>query len=303
MAESDTVPIKTHLQSYPNSTSLLDPPSAGKAGGLSDARNAAEIPQACEQIVEVVFDLRYKWSGTTYEISIAESDTVGDLKALIFSQTTIPVERQKILGLVKGKLPEDEVVLSQLQLSGLSGKIFAVLGTPIGKEAKAVSAVGPSESLDEQDVDPGKALKLDDPALRKRNARKLQEAVSKLQINIMNEPRPGKKLLVLDLDYTILDSTSVRAVTHTLLKLPFVAHAWKSNSFHAFDYMRPGMHEFLASVYPHYDIVIWSQTSWMWLESKLLELGMVGEEQTSYRISFGTAMRSMDAKLFQLISP
>ena len=70
MAESDTVPIKTHLQSYPNSTSLLDPPSAGKAGGLSDARNAAEIPQACEQIVEVVFDLRYKWSGTTVRLDL-----------------------------------------------------------------------------------------------------------------------------------------------------------------------------------------------------------------------------------------
>lgn len=32
------------------------------------------------------------------------------------------------------------------------------------------------------------------------------------------------------------------------------------------------------SVYPFYDIVIWSQTSWMWLESKLVELGVLGGE-------------------------
>lgn len=38
----------------------------------------------------------------------------------------------------------------------------------------------------------------------KRNARKLLEATNKLSINVMNEPRQGKKLLVLDLDYTIL---------------------------------------------------------------------------------------------------
>lgn len=29
-----------------------------------------------------------------------------------------------------------------------------------------------------------------------------------------------------------------------------------------------------------------SQTSWMWLESKLIELGMVGDESKKYKISF-----------------
>ena len=37
-------------------------------------------------------------------------------------------------------------------------------------------------------------------------------------------------------------------------------------------------------VYPHYDIVIWSQTHWRWLETKLVELGMIGGTR-NYRVS------------------
>lgn len=60
---------------------------------------------------------------------MAETDTVGDLKALVFSQTTIPVERQKILNLCKGKLPEDDTVLAHLNLQDRPKKEFNVLGT------------------------------------------------------------------------------------------------------------------------------------------------------------------------------
>lgn len=37
------------------------------------------------------------------------------------------------------------------------------------------------------------------------HSRKLQEAIGSLTLDIMVAPRPGKKLLVLDLDYCILD--------------------------------------------------------------------------------------------------
>ena len=174
--------------------------------------------------------------------SVAETDTVGDLKALIFSQTTVPPERQKIIGLAKGKLSDDDVTIAQLQLHEKAGKEFTVigesptcdcsaenlvtmagLGTPLGKEFTMKLLVGPSERADEpvssicprcllpsiltlytQHADERSALKMDDPALKRRNARKLLDAANKLNINIMNAPREGKKLLVLDLDYTIL---------------------------------------------------------------------------------------------------
>ena len=61
---------------------------------------------------------------------------------------------------------------------------------------------------------------------------------------------------------------------------------WKEQNFHVIDFMRPFLHQFLRTVAPYYDIVIWSQTSWRWLESKLLELGLVGEAN-EYPIVFG----------------
>lgn len=74
----------------------------------------------------------YTWSGKTFKLDIAESDrSVGfyhcskgsrqshaydfsrvfDLKTALQEQTNVPPERQKILGLVKGKLPDDEVTM------------------------------------------------------------------------------------------------------------------------------------------------------------------------------------------------
>ncbi len=38
-----------------------------------------------------------------------------------------------------------------------------------------------------------------------RNIRKIQEATQNLQVNIIHPLRPGKKLLVLDIDYSVLN--------------------------------------------------------------------------------------------------
>ena len=44
------------------------------------------------------------------------------------------------------------------------------------------------------------------------------------------------------------------------------------------------MDYFLSELYPYYDIAIWSQTSWRWLELKVTELGMMTSE--TYKICF-----------------
>lgn len=90
--------------------------------------------------------------------------------------------------------------------------------------------------------------------------------LNKKKINIINPPRPGKKLLVLDIDYTIYDMKQ---------KLPEHQFMWSR---------RPGTEEMLKTLYPHYDICFWSQTKWIWIEAKLTELGIL--QNPNYQVGF-----------------
>jgi ubiquitin-like domain-containing CTD phosphatase 1 len=75
--------------------------------------------------VEKWISLSFTWSGISFTLEIAHSDRLDglqrdvgrnaygsqrifDLKAALFSMTDVPPERQKILGLVKGKLPPED---------------------------------------------------------------------------------------------------------------------------------------------------------------------------------------------------
>lgn len=80
----------------------------------------------------------------------------------------------------------------------------------------------------------------------------------------MNPSRDGKKLLVLDIDYTLFDHRSAAESGHEL--------------------MRPFLHEFLTAAYEHYDIVIWSATSMKWIIEKMKLLGVQNHE--NYKIAF-----------------
>lgn len=98
--------------------------------------------------------LTFTWAGKTFTLDIAESDRVFDLKAALQSLTDVPPERQKILGLVKGKLPPEQervyvhyfihVIYWHLQkicfhsadLKLVAGKKFTLIGTPQGNEIK-----------------------------------------------------------------------------------------------------------------------------------------------------------------------
>lgn len=66
-------------------------------------------------------------------------------------------------------------------------------------------------------------------------------------------------LLVLDLDGCILDTGS-----------------WKHEELATELFARPHLHEMLSLVSPYYDVIIWSQTAWIYLERKIIELEMIG---------------------------
>jgi len=228
---------------------------------------ATTLDSEDEAVPEMKLHLAFKWSGREYTVDLLGSDRVYDLKTSLMSLTKVPPERQKILGLVKGKLPPDQERIADLRIAG---KSFTLIGTPEGDEIKDPSKLEfLPDVVNDLDVDFA-----DNPAAAavykndQRNIRKVKEATDKLQINIIHPLREGKRLLVLDIDYTILDTKPLT-----------------SGSLPPAECARPGLHEFLETIYPYYDICIWSQTSWVWLEAKLVELGMVGSTR-NYQISF-----------------
>ncbi len=89
----------------------------------------------------------------------------------------------------------------------------------------------------------------------------LLSAIKELPIPLISPPRPGKKLLVLDLDYTLWDGNA--QVEQLSQKL------------------RPGLHDFLVKVGEYYDIIIWSNNPIKFLTMKLQAIGLLN---TQYKI-------------------
>jgi ubiquitin-like domain-containing CTD phosphatase 1 len=94
---------------------------------------------------------------------------------------------------------------------------------------------------------------------------KLQKLASKTEFLFINQPRRNTKLLVLDLDHTLMDFSC---------RFDYMAEQLK----------RPYLDTFLAQAYLYYDIAVWSQTNFKWLELKLTELGMLN--RSDYKICF-----------------
>ena len=82
-------------------------------------------------------------------------------------------------------------------------KKFTLVGTPVGAEFKEVSEDLLPDVVNDLDLQlDASSAEAKSMAQDKRNLRKIQEAVKNLNISIMYPLRPGKKLLVLDLDYS-----------------------------------------------------------------------------------------------------
>lgn len=203
-----------------------------------------------------------KWSAKEYEIELPNSTgTVLCLKKSIETQTGVKIERQKLLNLkFKGKSPEDSIKLSVLGLK--PGFKIMMMGSL--EEDISIATTAPENQDDViNDLD----LTEEEIALENREEylNKIAKRVSTYELNMLNEPRPGKKLLVLDVDYTFFDHRSVAENGNEL--------------------MRPYLHEFLTSAYEDYDIMIWSATSMKWIEEKMKLLGVSNNPENKYKIT------------------
>ncbi|POY71456.1 hypothetical protein BMF94_5769 [Rhodotorula taiwanensis] len=255
------LPVAAHgsLERRPFASTSSSAPSTGDDNDTTEPLKAAHLDASLP--TELVYSLVLNWRGSKQQVTVVESDTIGDLKAVLFSLTNVPPERQKIVGLAKGKLPGDHEEVVKLGLgpgAPSKAKEFMMIGTPEGEEARVA---GPSEK-DDGDIDyaaDATKMKAFMAVQSVRNRRKLKEHAEKLEMNIIRPPRPDKMLLVLDLDGCILDTGS-----------------WKLPELATELFARPYLHDMLAAISPFYDVIIWSQTAWVWLERKIIELEMIG---------------------------
>ncbi|KAK7111106.1 ubiquitin-like domain-containing CTD phosphatase 1 [Littorina saxatilis] len=208
-----------------------------------------------------VGDLIVKFSKKEYKIcGLSGTDTISDLKNAIHNQTGVLPEHQKLAGFkVKVGQYNDSSQLSSMMLKP-NMKL-----TLIGTRADVIAEVRePPPDLPEVIND----FDIEDEVIALENREeylaKVQRRIKDYKVTLLNPFRENKKLLVLDIDYTLFDHRSTAETPNEL--------------------MRPYLHEFLKAAYEDYDIGIWSATSMRWIEAKLKILGVTNNPE--YKICF-----------------
>ncbi|KAJ2872665.1 hypothetical protein FB639_004315, partial [Coemansia asiatica] len=211
---------------------------------------------ADDEMVRESLSLEITWKGSKkYQLRIPKYATVLSVKVLIEELTEIDSDSQKLLGLVKGKLPKDSDTLvdlgvadgTKIRLVGtrMADRLKALHGHPLRESAENNDVTGISPDIDypwETDAAGSKRMMERSQVISTDWKPALDKIVQTADIRLMNPPRQGKKLVVLDLDYTLFDCKNI--------------------SGNVADMARPGLHEFLSAIYPQYDLIIWSQTKW-----------------------------------------
>jgi ubiquitin-like domain-containing CTD phosphatase 1 len=265
--------------------------------------------------VPLSITLLAKWGKEKMEIIDLSPDmSIAQIKDLICEQTKILPKRQKLIGLVtksKKKLTDD-CILSELKSKAKAtinkdGKLevklsFILMGTP-----EENIFIDPADHDNLPDVVDDFELEFNAGSEKwiehVAKGEKLKQFTESTIVHVMNAPRTGKPLMVLDLDHTLLDfsrksieqaSNAERAAAgDTDMNNNSASSAGTIRTTQeTIDQMkRPFMDDFLARAYASYDLVVWSQTSWRWLETKMIELGMLTNNR--YKFCFVLDKTSM----------
>lgn len=214
-----------------------------------------------------------------YHLELDPLDDVAILRYEIFKETQVKQERQKILNLkAKGgsyrgnkcdavifhlifyllaKKVDDTTKISELDIK--AGKPLMMVGSleadiaSVNERPDGIDVINDFED-EQNDNEPFETKEVYLSKIRRR--------IKEYKYDVLNPPREGKKLLVLDIDYTLFDH--------------------RSSAETGAELMRPYLHEFLTSAYEDYDIVIWSATSMKWIVEKMKLLGVQTHE--NYKI-------------------
>ncbi|KAJ4833061.1 hypothetical protein Tsubulata_001033 [Turnera subulata] len=223
----------------------------------SSSSSSSSASLATSPVTEEELTLTVKWSGKEYTVRVCGDDSVAELKRRICELTTVLPKRQKLLyPKIGNKLADDTVLLSQLPLK--ASVKMTMIGTV--EEEIIVDQVDSPEVVDDFELGQDEAVDIKDKEVNKQ---KLRRRIDQYKIELRNPCREGKKLLVLDIDYTLFDH--------------------RSTAENPLELMRPYLHEFLTAVYAEYDIMIWSATSMKWVELKMGQLGVL--DNPNYKIT------------------
>ncbi|XP_065633009.1 ubiquitin-like domain-containing CTD phosphatase [Quercus suber] len=227
---------------------------------MAASASASASTATSSSVSEEELTLTVKWSGKEYTVRVCVDDSVGELKRRICELTTVLPKRQKLLypKLIASRLADDSVLLSQLPLK--SSLKMTMIGTI--EDDLLVEQVDSPEVIDDFELGNEEAVEVQIKD-KDVNKQKLRRRIDQYKIELKNPCREGKKLLVLDIDYTLFDH--------------------RSTAENPLELMRPYLHEFLTAAYAEYDIMIWSATSIKWVELKMGQLGVLSNP--NYKIT------------------
>jgi Ubiquitin family len=166
-------------------------------------------------------DIHVKWRGSTYSFSLQLSTNLSELKLLIQGLTNVSPESQKLIGLSKKagtKLNANATLESHQPVLKNGAVNITLIGTPDAEIAELKEkGHGVSSVFNDFSHEFSPATK---------EWQQLQEFSQKTSIHFINEPRPGKKLLVLDLDHTLLDFSSKEDISPLEMKVYLLLHCF-----------------------------------------------------------------------------
>ena len=194
----------------------MDTSEVEKKAGEPSGTAGSETPSAMETKDDTKegekVDVCVRWGKQSFTLHMQQGQSLSDLKREIEKETHVQPKRQKLIGIkfqgVGKKKEESEVGISELGIK--PGKSIMMIGTReevIENQRKREDLGLSDDVIDDFDIGDGDG-ELIKVHLKQENLEKVKRRVDQCKIKMIGEPRENKKLLVLDIDYTLFDHRS-----------------------------------------------------------------------------------------------